>query len=51
MVAFAVYVLPYQSLYYKQTNTNCSIHHVDDDDDDDDGDDDDEDVELHVLGC
>ena len=45
MVAFAVYAPPYQSQFYKQTNTNCSIHYVDDDDGDDN------DAELHVLGC
>ena len=26
----AVYVPPYQSPYYKRTDTNCSIHHLED---------------------
>ena len=26
----AMYISPYQSPYYKQTDTNCSIHHLED---------------------
>ena len=30
LIFVAVYIPPYQSPYYKQTDTNCSIHHLED---------------------